>query len=426
VIYENETYKGAPMGTATIFLGDCRVSTTVRLPNGNRAIGTRASKEVADRVLDNGEPWVNPAYVVKERYLTAYEPIRDLDEKVVGMLYVGRLERPFRDLGRHVTFQYAGLLIFGLAAALILAFIVAGRLALPIHQLVEASDRMHKGDRHTPVQARSSCAEIENLVVSFNEMAGSLEERETRLKETNEKISALNLSYMDMLGFVSHELKSPVASIMNYAFLLRQKKIGPLTEPQDKALRNIETNSKRLVEMVRHYLNLSRIESGEVQPVFTRVPVLEEVVQPILESLEGDIQARRMRVENRISSADVCRSDLNMTREVFENLVSNGIKYGSEGGLLSLVSRTADGQIEFAVRNEGPGIPPDKLETIFEKFSRLEDEQHIRKQKGTGLGLFITRHIVEAHGGRITAQSKTGEWAEFRFTLPRFTGEEKR
>jgi len=96
---------------------------------------------------------------------------------------------------------------------------------------------MHKGMPHTPVTARSSCHEIEDLVVAFNEMAAALEVRESKLKEANEKLTALNSSYMDMLGFVSHELKSPVASIMNYAFLLRQQKVGPLTEAQAKAVR---------------------------------------------------------------------------------------------------------------------------------------------------------------------------------------------
>lgn len=425
VIYKNEEYRGAAMGTATIFLKDCRIATTVRLPNGNRAIGTRVSKEVADRVLDNGLPWIGPAFVVKERYLAAYDPIRNFDGEVIGMLYVGRLERPFRAMSRNIMLRYAGLSVFGLAAALVLAFIMAGRLANPIHRLVEASQRMRQGQPHAPVECRSACGEIENLVVAFNEMARTLEERERRLKETNEALSALNRSYMDMLGFVSHELKSPVASIMNYAFLLRQQKLGPLTPGQEKAARNIETNSQRIVEMVRHYLNLSRIETGELRPVPTRVAVIEEVIRPLLESSEADLQARGLRVENRIPDEVRLKADLNMTREVFENLISNAVKYGRDGGILRLDAQRQDGFIEFTVFNEGPGIPPDKLETVFQKFTRLEDTDGGRRQKGTGLGLFITRHIIEAHGGRIHVESEPGQWVRFRFTLPAFPEQEK-
>ena len=416
VVFKNETYNGSPIGTATLFLGDCRIATTVRLPNGNRALGTRASKDVADRVLDNGTPWINPAYVVRDRYLSAYEPLRDLENHVIGMLYVGRLEQPFLDLSRQVMRQYIGLMVFGLAAALILAFFMASRLAFPIHQLVEESKRIRAGARHVPVAERSSCHEIENLVVAFNEMAATREDREAKLR-------ALNESYMSMLGFVSHELKSPVASILNYAFLLKQQKVGSLTPSQEKAVRNIETNSKRIVEMVRHYLNLSRIESAELHPVLSRVEVLEDVVRPLLETADPDLQARKMRVELHMTEDQAVRADLNQVREVFENLISNGIKYGRDGGLLTLGAEPQGNWTRFWVRNEGPGITPDKYETIFQKFVRIEDDPHARRQRGTGLGLFITRHIIEAHGGRIEVESVPQEWVEFRFTLPTWQGE---
>ena len=231
---------------------------------------------------------------------------------------------------------------------------------------------------------------------------------------------------MDMLGFVSHELKSPISSIMNYVFLLRQHKIGELTEPQEKAVRNIETNSKRIVEMVRHYLNLSRIENGELQPVFTRVAVQDEVLKPLLESLESDLAAHHMRVESSIPADLMLRADLNMTREVFENLVSNAIKYGRENTPVIIAFKRIDGMAQFSVRNEGPGIPADKIRTVFQKFTRLEDDQHIRRQKGTGLGLFITEHIVKAHGGAIDVDSRPQEWVEFRFSMPVFKEEERK
>ena len=426
-IYRNEEYKGAPVGTATLFLGDCRIATTVRLPNGNRAIGTRASKEVVDRVLDNGMAWVGPAFVVKDWYLTAYDPLRDLDGRIVGMVYVGRLQRPFKDLARGFLMRYIILFALGIAGSLVLAFVIAGRLAEPIHRLVDAADRMKRGENDVEVVAHSSCEEIEHLVESFNVMARALKEREARLTEArdtlarqNEAITALNHSYMDMLGFVSHELKSPVASIMNYAFLLGQKKIGDLTPQQEKAVRNIEHNTKRMVEMVRHYLNLSRIENGELKPVRTRVALQKEVIHPLLESLENDWQERHMRIENRIPDDVILHADLNMMREVFENLVSNAIKYGRERGIIRLDAHSEDGWIELSVYNEGPGIPPDKINFIFEKFARLDSAPSARREKGTGLGLFITKHIVEAHGGRIEVQSTPGQWVEFRVRLPRY------
>ena len=422
-IFKEETYQGSPMGTATIFLHDVRVATTVRKPNGNRALGTRASAEVAEQVLDNARPWVGPAFVVNERYLTAYDPLRDPDGRVVGMLYVGRLERPFRDLQRGLMLRYAGLLLAGLTLSLVMAFIVAGRLAKPIHALVEASNRMHRGEAHRPVQDHSSCREIEALVAAFNEMAAALEERQARLNAANAELeakgadlAALNRSYMDMLGFVSHELKSPVAAMQNYVYLLHGGTLGPLTEPQRKALASIEAGTHRLVEMVRHYLNLSRIENGEFTPVTARLAVRAEVVHPVLEAVAGEALARRMTFDNRVAEDAAVLADAGMVTEVFENLVSNAVKYGREGGRIELASARRDGLWLFSVRNEGPGIPPELRPRLFEKFSRLPGE--VPRTRGTGLGLFITRRIVEAHGGTIEVDSEPGRWAEFRFTLP--------
>jgi two-component system NtrC family sensor kinase len=423
IVFKNEDYKGHSMGTATMFLNDCRIATTVRLPNGNRALGTRASKEVSDRVLDNAMPWIGRAFVVNDWYLTAYDPIRDIEGHVVGMLYVGLLEKPFTDVGRSLILRYALLLLLGVTLALWLAFVMAGRLAAPIHRLVEAAQLMHQGGRPQPLPIHSSCIEVERLVESFNEMAVALSEREDRLKaakteveETNESLKALNRNYMETLGFVSHELKNPLSTMMNYVYLLKGSFIGPVTEKQQRAVNVLETNTKRLVEMVRHYLNLSRIENRELQPMLARVLLHEDVIQPLLETMLPDIETHRLKLDNRMAPDIALHADVNMVREVFENLISNAVKYGREGGALSMTAVRADGFYRFAVRNDGEGIPLDKLDKVFQKFTRL-NTQTMRHQKGTGLGLFITRAIIEAHGGTIEVESHPNEWVEFRFTL---------
>jgi len=234
IVYRNEMYKDAPLGTVTIFLGDTRITTTVRKDNGNRALGTRVSKQVADCVLDNAKPWIGEAFVVKEPYLAAYEPIRDGGGEIVGMFYVGTLKRPFTDEWRAVAMQYLAITLVALGTSLVLAFAIASRLAAPIRRLVEVAKRVAHGDRPPPVDANGACDEVGRLVHSFNQMTAALAEREERLK-------TLNRSYMETLGFVSHELKSPVATIMNYAYLLREQKLGELNERQVKAVRAIDS-----------------------------------------------------------------------------------------------------------------------------------------------------------------------------------------
>ncbi len=107
-----------------------------------------------------------------------------------------------------------------------------------------------------------------------------------------------------------------------------------------------------------------------------------------------------------------------MTRELFENLLSNAVKYGRPGGLITLACRLLDGWAEFSVRNEGEGLAPERRGELFQKFSRIEIADSKKAHRGTGLGLFICKKIVEAHGGAIHADSAVGQWIEFRCTLP--------
>lgn len=374
IVFRHERTDPSPTGTVTIFLYDTRIATTVRLANGNRAIGTRASKEVADRVLDNGQRWEGRAFVVNDWYLTAYDPIWDYQGRVIGMLYVGILEKPFNDLIKDTILNYVLLSFVGVAVALILAFFLAGRLAYPLHQLAE------------------SAISLKNV----------------------------NQSYMEALGFISHKLKSPLSTILNYVFLIREQKLGILTEKQAEAITNVDRNVRLIIEMVRHYLNLSLIERGKLEPVRGRVELLKEVLTPLLESFQTAAKKRKITTRHTVTEDVVLHADLDMTREVFENLISNAIKYGREGGIINIAAQPAGDMIRFSVFNEGDGIPPDKLPALFQKFSRLEENKATQKQKDTRLGLFICKHIIEAHEGEIHVESRPGEGVEFVFTLPRY------
>jgi len=172
--------------------------------------------------------------------------------------------------------------------------------------------------------------------------------------------------------------------------------------------------------MVRHYLNLARIENGELRPVPTHVELLEEVVAPVLETADLELAAKGMKVTNTISPEIALQADRNMVREIFENLVGNAIKYGRAGGAILVAAEPDDTMVRIRVRNDGEGIPTERLPQLFQKFTRIEGTEGAKRQRGTGLGLFITRNIVEAHGGRIEARSEPGAWAEFVFTLPRW------
>ena len=429
VVFHGDAMRDLPEGTATIFLDDCRIATTVLSSDGTRAVGTRVSHEVADRVLDLGESWVGRAYVVRDWFLTAYSPIRDGRQRIIGMLYVGIPEAPFRAMERSLALRYALLLVFGLLFSLWLAFFLAHRLSRPIHRLSNAAQRMERGEAPCPVEPDGVCEETDLLTRQFNGMADALAGREARLKTANEQLEkantalrALNQSYMNVVGFVSHELQSPVATIMNYLYALRQCTLGPLTPEQARVLEHIERQSHDIVNMVRHYLNLSRIETGEWVPAPIRVALREDVVQPLLEARAQEILNRGVHIANRVAPEVVALADPHMIREIFENLLGNAIKYGRDGGNVDVTAHPDGDRIVCAVRNDGPPIPTDKADRLFRKFSRIDPPRGARRTKGTGLGLFITRHMVEAHGGTIEALTTPDGWTEFRFSLPRALG----
>lgn len=424
-VFKDETYEGAHMGTATIFLEDCRIATTVLNQQGRRAIGTRASAEVARRVLDDGQPWIGRAFVVNDWYLTAYDPITNGAGQVVGMLYVGMLEKPFTHVGQTLILRYGLLIVFGLIGALLAAYFLAGRLASPIHDLAQAAIHVQQGAQVESVPIRSSCRETEALTEAFNAMVRTLVAREAGLQRVNGELAqtvnalqATNANYMNVVGFVSHELQGPVASILNYAYALRQGGVGQLSDAQLRVVQQMENTSNRMIKVIRHYLNLSRIETGVFHPSPAPLRVNAAILHPLLQELAPEIQQAQVRVSNQVPDLAQIQADPDMTHEVFENLLSNAIKYSHPGGQVEILCAPEPPLLRFVVRNDGVGLAPAQLDRLFQKFGRFAPQDGTKPVRGTGLGLFITKHIIEAHGGTIAAESTPGGWTAFSFTLP--------
>jgi signal transduction histidine kinase len=172
--------------------------------------------------------------------------------------------------------------------------------------------------------------------------------------------------------------------------------------------------------MIMKYLQLSKIEAGKLVVEQRRFRLFDEAIRPVLEGESAYLAIKKMRLviedRDRLIGLELC-ADPTLMRIVFSNLITNAIKYGFEGGTITIGHAEAAGGHRFHVRNEGYGIPRDKLDMIFEKFVRL-DMKELGRQVGTGLGLYNTRQIVEKHGGSIWAESDEGKWADFFFTLP--------
>jgi signal transduction histidine kinase len=218
---------------------------------------------------------------------------------------------------------------------------------------------------------------------------------------------------------VTHELKSPLASIVFAIGALRDRILGPVNDAQEQILKAASNSADYLRDTIANYLNLSRIEEGELRLRWSVVAVRADILAPVLDRVSELAAERRMRIECEVPPDVAGACDPSLITSVFQNLLSNAVKYGREGGRIRVTAGSDEtpGFLRFHVWNEGEGFPSGEGEKLFRKFSRLTHGGDDTKS-GTGLGLFVSRVIVEKHGGRIEAESAPGQWADFSFTLP--------
>ncbi len=405
MVYGNELYKSKPKGTVTIFQDDVRVSTNVVNADGTRAIGTRVSASVYENVVEQGRPWHDRAFVVTDWYKTAYEPIKDIEGGIIGILYVGTLEEPFKDMAREVALIFLVFVVLVTVMAVILSFILAGTVSKPVTGMLEATVRLSGGELGYRVGTETGVAELDRLAESFNEMSAKLDERDQSLRVSNEKLTELNKSYIDLIGFVAHELKGILASAVMNAYAVRDGFLGMINFKQRKAMDSVTRNLDYLGATVKKFLNLGRIEKGDLSINRTQVFLKKDVYNVSLDSLAAISSRKTLRIENDIPSDLSVMADLDLMQIVANNLVSNAIKYSIENGLIRLSASICENKVRVEVYNDSTPISEEQKQKLFNKFSRL-DSAETKKVKGTGLGLYITKQIVESHGGRIWVEPR--------------------
>ena len=247
----------------------------------------------------------------------------------------------------------------------------------------------------------NSAGEREGTILVFHDV--------TRLKQ-------LERTREDFVANVSHELRTPLSLIKGYVETLLD---GARNDPAiaERFLKIIERNTQRLDLLIQDLLIISALESGrmklELQPV---------ALYPLVEKIFADLQSRAESkgVKLVIDLPELtAQADPHRLEQVLANLVDNAIKYGRPQGTVTVNGRATDeGELEISVQDDGPGIPIEALDRVFERFYRV-DKARSRDQGGTGLGLSIVKHIIHNHGGRVWAKSEPGKGATFFFTLPK-------
>ena len=434
LLYGGGRYNGKEMGTATIFQGDLRISTNVRNEGGERAIGTRVSEEVDEAVIQKGQLWLDRAFVVKDWYITAYEPIRDITGKIIGMLYVGMLEAPYIDLRNKVVFSFFGIALLGVVLVLLLSFLITTGIIRPLREMVRATRKIAEGDLSLELSI-SSKDEIGQLAESFNHMLVRLkqarkeledwgrtleekvERRSQQLKRIQERLmqSEKLASLGRLASGVAHEINSPLTGILTFSHLLMRKlKENPELE---RDLELIVRETTRVAVIVRGLLDFARESKPQKKPCNLNELILHTLSLVEHQSVFHDIHILKQ-LDPRVP---MILLDANQIQQVFMNILLNAADAMPAGGTLTISSLLVpqDSFVQVQFSDTGYGIPEKNLSRIFDPFFTTKADK-----KGTGLGLAVSYGIVDRHRGRIEVQSEEGRGTTFTIKLPLEASEE--
>jgi two-component system NtrC family sensor kinase len=410
-VFQGMMYKGKDIGTATIFQDDVRISTNVMTEQGTRAIGTRVTEAVYDQVVAKGLPWIDRAYVVNNWYITAYEPIRDISDKVIGILYVGILEEKYTDLRQSAELTFLLISLCGILAAIGISYFISRNITVPVKKLASASKELANGNLEIKVQ-KTSDDELGELADAFNTMAFALRERDERLKEFTRKkfMESERLALVGQLAAnVAHELNNPLQGIVTYSHLLLEKNI--CNEPTNQNIEKIVTQANRCRDIIRGLLDFSRQRKPDKTLSDINSIISEGISLVENQALFQNVQIV-MNLDQNLPKVVI---DPSQIVRVFINLIVNAAEAMEGNGKLTITSSTdtKKGCIEVDVADTGSGIKAENFDKIFDPFFTTKETGH-----GVGLGLAISYGIIKEHKGSISVESKVGQGTTFVVRLP--------
>jgi signal transduction histidine kinase len=377
----------------------------------------------------------HPSSVSEPENLTAVRNLRG--QKVISSFaLIPRLgwavfiERPAKEVHETLygsVLRTSSLLLNGLAMALFASFFVARRVIGPLRVLGQGVQRIGSGDLRFRVDLKTG-DEIESLAAEFNKMTGALQEAYSRLEEkvaertrelviANDKLKELDKLKSRFLSNVSHELKTPLTAIVGLAANMLDGITGQLNERQREYLSDIRASSDRLGRLIKDLLDLSIIQAGKVE--LRPAPfALASLVREVTNSLRPVAEEKLIAIQ--VSSAEASPTvwaDRDRIAQVLTNLIGNAIKFTSPQGKVMVSAQMNGGAwAEVSVGDTGPGIPAEEAEKIFDEFYQITRPG--MESRGVGLGLAISKKLVEMHGGKIGVKSEMGKGSTFYFTVP--------
>jgi signal transduction histidine kinase len=303
---------------------------------------------------------------------------------------------------------FIGVAIGGIVLALLLGFVLSWSLIAPIRRIDAQLAAVASGDfsGHVDVPNRD---ELGALAANVNRMNDELD----RLYR---ELDAASRHKSEFLANMSHELRTPLNAIIGFSQVLRERLYGELNEKQEEYVDDILSSGNHLLALINDVLDLSKVEAGQTELELAPFSLRDALDRGVVMVRE---RATRDRVEIVVTSGadlDWVTGDERRIRQVIFNLLSNAVKFTPAGGTVDVTAAQMNGEVRVAVADTGPGIAPEDHEGIFEEFRQTGTG--IEQREGTGLGLALSKRLVELHGGRIWVDSELGKGSTFVFTLP--------
>jgi signal transduction histidine kinase len=439
LVYPAASLTEGSRGTATLFLEDVRVSTNVRLFENVRALGTRVSAIVRERVLGQGQVWLDRAFVVNDWYISAYEPIIDSYGKRVGMLYVGFLDTPFRAAKmRTIWMVVAGFLLVILVSVPIFLRWARG-IINPLEKVVDTISKVESGDLGARTGVTGGQDEITRVAAHLDGLLEQVQERDRRLRgwneelnqrveertrelrEANQRLEATTKQLVvaeklaaigEITAGIAHEINNPIAVIQGNLDVIWQE-IGEQAKELDTEFALIYEQVHSINILVNKLLQFARPEeyAGVVdyhipnEVIEDCLPLVQHLMTKTDISLELELHADKAVAMNRTE-----------LQQVLINLIVNAIHAMPKGGELRLRTHNQNDNdtsgVLIEVADTGSGMPPEVLKSVFDPFFTT------KRAEGTGLGLSISQKLITRAGGHISACSDVGVGTSFSIWLP--------
>jgi signal transduction histidine kinase len=358
-----------------------------------------------------------------ERVLSAYARVAPTNWRVFVEEPQTAVFAPLYD----AILRTALLLLAGVVISIFASIFLARRMVNPVRVLQQGADRIGSGDLDSQIDVRTG-DELEDLASRFNTMTAQLREsyadlenkvesRTAELRETSRQLEIANKHKSDFLANMSHELRTPLNAIIGFSDVMLGGMAGAMPEKQKEFIGDIRDSGKHLLALINDILDLSKIEAGRMELDISRFD-LPGAMDNAMTLVRGRAERHGIRLESKVSDEiGTYDGDERKFKQIVLNLLTNAVKFTPEGGQVTLAATRNNGAYVFSVTDTGIGIAPEDQQKIFEEFRQVGTD-YARKAEGTGLGLTLTKRLVELHGGSIRVESAPGKGSTFTFDLP--------